>query len=89
MSRVHSRARRECSTSTPRNTTLDGLRLVGLFRHVLLKPAFIADDQGWEWLKYTRILDLQAITISQIPRNITVPDRDGSGESPKNPGLDL
>jgi len=28
-----------------------------LFAHILSKPAYIVDDKGWRWTKYTRILN--------------------------------
>lgn len=27
-----------------------------LFDHIISKPGFIVDDQGWNWIRYTRIL---------------------------------
>jgi len=29
-----------------------------LFDHILSKPGYILDDQGWSWVKYTQVMRL-------------------------------
>lgn len=30
--------------------------VAGLFDDVISKPGFVLDDQGWNWIKYTRVI---------------------------------
>ena len=36
-----------------------------LFVHVLTKPGFIVDDEGWSWIKFTR-----RVTITRAPTKL-------------------
>jgi len=31
-------------------------KIQDIFDHILSKPGYIVDDQGWQWTKYTRII---------------------------------
>lgn len=34
----------------------DGFGVLDLFAHVLTKPAYIVDDDGWAWTKHTNVI---------------------------------
>ena len=38
------------------------------FAVILSKPGYIVDDQGWSWVKYTRVVDRETIHARQPTR---------------------
>ncbi len=55
------------------------LMLGNLFDQILGKPALIVDDQGWNWIQYTRVVDLPYIA-EQHSASLEV-NQDASGEA--------
>ena len=65
--------------STYATRVMAELELGNLFDHILPKPALIVDDQGWNWIKYNRVVDLPYIA-EQHSASLEV-NQDASGEA--------
>ena len=39
----------------------DRLQVTDRFDHIIAKPGYIVDDQGWFWIKHTQTIDLSTI----------------------------
>lgn len=37
-------------------TVAEKFGVAELFTHILSKPGYVVDDQGWGWIKYTRVV---------------------------------